>query len=326
MTRFFCFIALAAALAGCRSNGSTFKYDAQGAPYEMVLVADHAVWQGPAGDSLRESFYKRFPGVNREETSWDVLRVLPGDFKRNVTRHRNVVITRIDTAVHQPRLALANDIYARPQTVITASARDLASLERLLDSTRADIMLLLERAEKDRDVAAASRHTPVPVAEAIRSKFGFEMSTGPGYTVRSEGENFLWLSYEMPTASQGIVIYTYPFAGSPDMLIGPLAARRNEFVARIPGENPDSRMATADDFQNLVYKTVDGRSWAELHGFWRVEGDFMGGPFTNFSTYDAPRGRVIAIDFYVYAPDPRSTQRNLIKQLEHLIHTVKIPD
>lgn len=324
MKRTFLILLAALTLAGCRSNNSSFKIDAQGAPYEMVLVAEHNVWQGPAGDSLRESFYRRFPGVNREETSWDVLRVRHADFKRNITTHRNVLVTRIDTALAAPQLSLANDIYARPQTVITASAPDLPSLERLLDTTRNDIMMLLERAEKDRDVAAATKHTPAQIAELIRSKFGIEMSTGPGYTVRSEGDGFLWLSYEMPTASQGLVIYTYPFSGSPDMRQDSLAARRSAHVRQIPGENQGSYMATSGDFQNLLYKSISGRSWAELHGFWRVEGDFMGGPFTNFSTYDAANGRVIAIDCYVYAPDPRTTQRNLIKQLEHLIYTVKI--
>ncbi len=219
---------------------------------------------------------------------------------------------------------MANDLHAKPQTVLRATAPDAASLAKLIGDSRDDIMLLLENAEKDRDVTAARKHTPPRIAELIEEKFGFEMSTGPGYTVRSDSEDFLWLSYEMPTSSQGIVIYTYPFSGVKDFDRDNIISRRNEFASRIPGENPGSHMATNPDYVSLAYKTIDGRPWSEMHGFWEVTGDFMGGPFTNYSTLDAANQRVIAIDFYVYSPDPRLSQRNYIRQLEHFIYTVNI--
>ncbi|MDR2913072.1 MAG: DUF4837 family protein [Alistipes sp.] len=302
----------------------SFKYDAQGAPYEIVLVADHDVWDGPAGDSLRATFHRRYPMINREETTFDILRVLPSGFNRLVTRHHNVLIADIDPAYTSPALTIARDVYAQPQMVLSASAPDMTSLAQLVADNADDILLALETAEKDRDVANATTHTPPAVSELIRSKFGFEMSTGPGYEVRSESEDFLWLSYEMPVSSQGIVIYSYPFSGVRDFERDNLIARRNEFMARIPGENPGSHMATVNDYVSLLYKRIDGRQWAEMHGFWDVRGDFMGGPYTNYSTFDAARQRVISIDFYVYSPDPRLSQRNYIRQLEHFIYTTRI--
>ncbi len=68
---------------------------------------------------------------------------------------------------------------------------------------------------------------------------------------------------------------------------------------------------------------LHGRLWVELRGFWDVEGDFMGGPYTNYSTFDAANQRVVTIDFYVYSPDTRLSQRNYIRQLEHYLYTVK---
>ena len=328
MKRFFIsslFVAVVLLAAGCGGSNSTYKYNSQGAPYEIVVVADHDVWNGPAGDSLRGVFNRQFPMINREETSFDVLRVLPSGFKKLNMRHRNVMLLTVDPARTEASLGVAKDTYAHPQIILSASAPDAASLAALMNEKRDDIMLLLENAEKDRDVADARSNTPAQIASLIKEKFGFEMSTGPGYTVRSESEDFLWLSYEMPTSSQGIVIYTYPFSAEQDFDKETLLARRDWFVARIPGENPGSHMATNSDFIDLIYKKIDGRQWAELQGFWRVEGDFMGGPYRNFSTLDAANKRVIAIDFYVFSPDPRLSQRNYIKQLEHFIYTVKIP-
>jgi hypothetical protein len=317
--------ALSVSLAGC-GNDTAFQHTAQGAPYEIVVVADHNVWDGPAGDSIRAMFYQRYPMINSEETSFDVLRVLPSGFKRLVTQHRNVMVATIDP--DQPErtsLNVSMDAYAKPQIVLNATAPDAASLARLIGSNRDDVMLALENAEKDRDVAAARGHTPPQIASLVKEKFGFEMSTGPGYTVRSESDNFLWLSYEMPTASQGIVIYTYPFSEPGDFELEKLLARRDDFVSRIPGENPGSYMSSNPEFASLLYKKIEGRQWAELHGFWDVRGDFMGGPYTNYSTLDAANRRIIAIDFYVYCPDRRLSQRNYIKQLEHFLYTVNIP-
>ncbi|MDR2894167.1 MAG: DUF4837 family protein [Alistipes sp.] len=326
MARFSIFGVLAAVVllaAGC-GTGEAFKNTAQGAPYEIVVVADHDVWDSPAGDSIRTIFSLQVPMVNRQETFFDVLRVLPSGFDRLVTRHRNIMITAIDPTASRSSLTVNRDIYARPQIVLSATAPDAQSLAELISFNRENIELALESAEKDRDVEAAMGHTPPEIAAAITEKFGFEMSTGPGYTVRSESEDFLWLSYETPASSQGIVIYSYPFSGVKDFETEPLLARRNEFVARIPGENPGSHMTSNPEFTSLLYKMIGGRAWSELHGFWDVEGDFMGGPYTSFSTLDAARQRVVAIDFYVYSPDPRFSQRNLIRQLEHFIYTVKI--
>ncbi len=105
-------LALAAALAllaGCTGSG-IYKYDAQGAPYEIVVVADHNVWDGPAGDTLRATFYRQFPMVNRQETTFDVLRVLPSGFKKLVTRHRNVLIALVDETLTAPALTVSRDM------------------------------------------------------------------------------------------------------------------------------------------------------------------------------------------------------------------------
>lgn len=316
--------AAALAMAGCRERGE-YKMQVQGAPYELVVVADHPTWDGAVGDTLRSMFHEQFPMVNRQETRFDLLRVLPEGFKKLVVRHRNILILNVDKQFAEPSVGLYNDLYAAPQTVITANAPDAASMLDLIVANRDDVMLLFEDAERRRDVAQASKHTPEPVKKLINEKFGFDMGTGSGFAVRSEAENFLWLSYEMPASSQGIIIYTYPFSGLKDFDRANLLKRRDEFAAFVPGENPGSHMTTNPDYTELVYKKIDGRQWAEMHGFWDVKGDFMGGPFVNYSTLDAANQRVVAIDFYVYSPDPRLSQRNYKKQLEHYLYTVKFP-
>jgi hypothetical protein len=45
----------------------------------------------------------------------------------------------------------------------------------------------------------------------------------------------------------------------------------------------------------------------------------MGGPFVSYSTYDAATNEITTIMFALYAPEDR--QRNLLRELEHLIYS-----
>ena len=322
-------------MAGCgdkyerQKSSSGYKPKSQGAPYELVVVADHGVWDGQPGDTIRSIFYKQVPMVNRQETIYDVLRVLPNGFRKLVTRHPNVLILNVDKELENTEIQLHYDVYASPQMVLVANAPDNASMTGLIDTHRDEILLLLEKAERDRDLANARQYGPKQIKKLIKEKFGFDMDVTPGFTVCSDKPDFLWMSYEMPVSSQGIIIYTYPFSGLKDFTEENLLRRRDEFAALIPGGNPGSHMATNPEFTEMLYKQINGRSWSEMHGFWDVTGDFMGGPYVNYSTIDVANQRVVAIDFYVYSPSTQNTkmsQRNYKKQLEHFIYSVKIPE
>jgi hypothetical protein len=318
-----------AVVASCGGSGAGYKVASQGAPYELVIVADNPQWDGAVGDTLRSIFGQRVPMVNREETMFDVLRVVPSGFRKLVVRHPNILIINVDPKFAEPAVQLSYDAYASPQIVLTLDAPDNASMTALLGSHRDEIVMLLEKAERDRDLDNAEKFGPAEIKEAIRQQFGFAMDVTPGFAIRSQKDNFLWLSYEMPTSSQGVIIYTYPFSGVSDCEKASLVARRNEFVGLVPGENAGWYMTTNPEFTELIYKKIGDRSWSEMHGFWDVAGDFMGGPYVNYSTLDAARQRVVAIDFYVYSPsttNTRRSQRNYKNQLQHFIYSVQFPE
>lgn len=59
----------------------------------------------------------------------------------------------------------------------------------------------------------------------------------------------------------------------------------------------------------------------ETRCLWKVEGDFMGGPFINYTYIDEKNNRVIMLDGYLYSP--RKPKRDLLKQLEAILYTYK---
>ena len=46
----------------------------------------------------------------------------------------------------------------------------------------------------------------------------------------------------------------------------------------------------------------NGEIAAEIKGLWRMENDFMGGPFYSLTMYDKDNARLVTVEGYAYAP------------------------
>jgi len=56
-----------------------------------------------------------------------------------------------------------------------------------------------------------------------------------------------------------------------------------------------------------------------MRGLWKVQNDFMGGPFVNVSFLDSVNNRIICMDAYVYRPN--KDKRELLRELEAVMYT-----
>jgi len=61
---------------------------------------------------------------------------------------------------------------------------------------------------------------------------------------------------------------------------------------------------------------------SEMRGLWRLEKDFMGGPYISLAELDASNQRVVVAFGYVYAPS--KDKRNLLQQVEAMVYTLKL--
>jgi hypothetical protein len=68
---------------------------------------------------------------------------------------------------------------------------------------------------------------------------------------------------------------------------------------------------------------LDGRFALETRGLWRVEGDFMGGPFLSYTLFDEENGQIVTLEGFVYAPD--MDKRRLLFELEAIMNSLKLP-
>ncbi len=321
-------LVIALAAGGCdafRTLSGSRQKTAQGAPYEVLVVCEQSQWTGEAGDTLRSVLTAPVPYLNQTEPLFDVLRVRRQDLKGMLAEHRNILQVVENPALDRASAAVEYDLTAAPQIVLTVQGPDRRALTDYLSEHRAELVQVLEMAERDRDIRFAETYGAPAVERAAERTFGIEMNVPKGYILAAEQPDFIWARCEYPTASQGFMIYSYPYEGPETLSAEALLAARNRFAARIPGPSDGSYMTTSDAFApGYRMFRLEGRLWCELRGFWDVAGDFMGGPFVSYSTVDTATGRVVTLDGYVYSP--KLHKRNFVRGVEHLLYTVHLPE
>lgn len=305
---------------------TTNKVSSQGAPYELIVVCNQPEWESSLGDSLRVVLSAEIPYLAQEEPYFNVLRVTASSYNNLVAKHRNIMVCVVDPALEETSMVVEWNVAAEPQIVATLQGATVEDMAQYVGENSQNIRYLFESAERDRSIYFAERFSIESLDRLIETKFGVKMNIPQGYTFRSESEDFLWISHEYPTASQGLIIYSYPAQGSAVEALSEesLLAARNRFVKRVPGPSDGSFMSTYMEIeQDYRAFRLEGRLWVEMRGLWDVEGDFMGGPYVNYSTLDTESNRVFSIDMYVYSP--KLGKRNFLRALEHLLYSVEIP-
>ncbi len=321
ITLFVAMLTSCDALSTVSSNSVT----SQGAPYELIVVCNQAEWEGALGDTLKATFREQIPYLTQAEPLFTTYRVTHQSYENLIPRHRNIFIVNIVTTLTEPSIIVEYDVNATPQVIMTLQAQSPSTALEYFMENRSAVMQILEGAERSRDVAYANKFNVASIEKIIKDKFDVDMKIPQGYTLRSEMQDFVWISYEYPIASQGVLIYSYPAEnGVQSLKWEPLLAARNRFAALVPGPSANSFMSTfievEPDYRAL---RINGRAWAELRGLWQVTGDFMGGPYVSYSTIDERTGRIFTIDGYVYSP--KHGKRNFLRGIEHLVYGVSIP-
>lgn len=320
-----------AGFAGCDAFHSLLNSDAsnaQGKPYELIVVCPQREWTGAVGDTLRAIFTAPVLYLPQTEPHFDVLRVTERGFTGLVVNHRNILKVVVDPALEKSSVGVQYDLAAQPQIVLTLQGPDDASLVEYLSAHREELLQVLEQAERDRDIRYNTQYDAQGVTSAVRKVFDVAMKVPKGYVLAKEEPDFVWARYEYPKASQGFFIYSYPYEGPESLSAGALLAARNRFAARIPGPSDGSYMTTSDAFEP-TYRMfrLEGRLWCEMRGFWDVKGDYMGGPYVSYTTVDTRTNRVFTFDGYVYAPDlNKPRKRNYMRGIEHLLYTIRFPE
>ena len=307
------------------------KKPIQGGAYEVLVVCNNAEWESSLGTKLRELLEQPVEMLNQNEPMFNVLRVSANDFRHLLIQHRNILKVVISDKVTQAQIVAQYDVDAAPQIVLTFQAPTQQAALEYLNTNGDALVKVLEIAERNRTIAYAEKHNVKVLNDLLRSEFDIEVRIPKGYELRSQSKDFIWASYEFPTASQGFFCYSYPYRGKGSLTADYLVAMRNNFAKRIPGPSDGSYMITVEQIPDAegrsaiplrpLYRTVvvNGREWIEMRGFWDVENDYMGGPFITHVVYSPDGKYMIGIEGFVFAPKHDKIQH--LRDVEAIVYS-----
>ena len=59
----------------------------------------------------------------------------------------------------------------------------------------------------------------------------------------------------------------------------------------------------------------------EMRGMWKVENDYMGGPFVSYTFVNPTPGKLVTVEGFYYEPNQK--KRNMMLQLESIAYSLK---
>lgn len=317
---------LGVAIFSCSNDGQVMHKNITGTASEMVVVISKDSWEGTAGKLIRQTMAQPQLGLPQDEPIFDVINVPHAAFKSIFKSTRNIIQTSISANVEKEGISFTDDVWAYPQATVQIRAKTAEKFEDLFNENKDKILTYFMSAEKERLTMNYKKFYEKAVYNVLDKDFGVTMKVPPGFQIADQKKDFIWYKYETPDISQGIILYTIPYVSDSTFTVNYLLPIHDKILkGNIPGPTEGSYMAIEKQFdQTFNVFEHNGNYAAEMRGLWRLENDFMGGPYISLAELDASNQRVVVAYGYVYAPS--KDKRNFLRQVEAMIYSLKMND
>lgn len=322
-------------LGGCGSSDQqTYLPGRVGPVGEMVVVLPQKYWDSAIVDAIRSVTDRPYELLPQAESSVDVALLDPSEFDRFWKPHRNVLVVdladRIDT--QEPSLKVYRNKYASDQIYAEAKGKTAADVAEVIRNQGDQLVRAIQSAELKR-VADLIRSNLNEVLRAeVAENWKLHIDFPRDARKVTENENFLWVQREITRMKggnnhdikQGFFVYTYPYESDSVFSFHWQIKKRNDMLYRYVQGQPVGSFMTTEMELIPSYEEIsfEGRFASEIRGLWKMENDFMGGPFVMITFFDEANQRIVTLEGYAYAP--YFNKREYIREAEAILKTVKI--
>ena len=301
------------------------KPSASGRPGELVIVIDSTVWQGPAGDIIRDSLMCAYPAIPQYEPTFTIVTIDPSGFRNILKNHRNILIIDVGPISGDGKYSLTykRDVWSTPQLVLNLRVSGMDEMETAVRTMAASIRDKFTSEEQSRMVGEYHNSRQSVVSKKISDMMHIQMHVKDDYIVAKESDSYMWIRKETIHTSIGIQLQRLPYFSDKSFdPVSILNVRDSLCKKYIEGPTSGSFMTTEYNFPWIsTQTTLDSCYTIEISGLWKVEGDFMGGPFRTWLIHDRINQSLLFVDAYVYAP--KFNKREYVKDLESLVYSIR---
>ena len=306
-------------LASCTESKNKSP-NSTGRGSEIIVVCSKPVWNSSVGDTIRGVLMQYMQGLPEAEPEYTLINIPENNFSKFLQSHRNVLIVDIKSKYKNGKVETLRNVWSHPQRVIKIKAGSDTAFINLFAKHSEAIKELFNQNERARFRAMNALNRNYVAEKLLSDEFGIKMVISKDFYQAKKMSDFVWLRSETTANSLGIMIYTYPYTDTAQMNPAAVRAVRDHYTKLyIPGPLDGSYMTIEHEFYPPVSRKIIFKKMfaVETRGLWKTVGDFMGGPFINYTIVDAPRHRIVVFDGYVYYPN--KSKRNYVRQLESII-------
>ncbi len=295
-----------------------------GASGELIWVMEKVKWESNLGDSIRLFMMQDVDALPQPEPTLKVVQIPFDAFSDIFKTHRNIVLVRISPETEKSSVVIEHDKWSRPQVVVHINTPNETEFLEVFATYRQNLLDTFVYAEKMRYLDSYKKFPVINIENVLQNQYKMSLTIPKGYVMDVNKDNFAWISHETNKITQALLIYSYPYTDTSNFATFEMIRKRDSILAlHVPGPSEGSFMTTEKRLP--IHKKEffnNGNYTCELRGLWRVEGDFMGGPFVSHSVVDTIRNRVVTVDAFVYAG--KLDKRNYVWQVEAILYSLKM--
>ncbi len=292
---------------------------------DLLVVVDSFYYNHQTGTAIQEIFSQEQVGLPQREALFNIIQVPHRSFARIFETMRNIIMVDIEPE-SKIKLTVTKDVWANSQLVITITAPSDKIAAATINKNAEALLAYFNDKELERLQAKYKVNSHSKNAQFLTKNFKLSLHLDELYIVAKQTKDFVWLRKDKTAGghpiSQGILIYTYPYVSDSTFEVSSLVAKRNYYTGKyVKGGVENSYMISYPEYVPVQKEiSLNGVYVNELRGLWDMHGDFMAGPYINYTLVDEKRNRVICLDGYVYAP--KFDKREYVRELEALIKTI----
>lgn len=316
-----------ALMASCSNNkgDSLFVPSVGGNAYDLMIVGNKTIWDGPTGRCLFDLFDQEMDGLPQSEPLFTILFLETHNFTNIVHPMRNLLFYHIDSTQYtQGKVSFSRDRWANTQAIVKVTAPNQEEAIRVIKESGQQIIDFYVDMECERGILYFSKYRNDKGINIVKDEIGVKLAIPNFINKIKRGEKFVWLSNGSLDVRQDIFVYRTPYKDSTDFSLNRIIEKRDSITKiYIEGPSEGSYMTTETSVIPPVARQFyyNKKKCVEVRGLWRTEGDFMGGPFVSRTFLDKTNNEIITVEAFVYAPQHK--KRNKIRQTEAVLHSLE---
>ena len=291
------FVLLFLFLVSC-DGGKQILPKSTGSANEIIVVVSDFLWDKYPGKAVKEIFEKDYPGLPQSEPFFNIIRIKPVDFTTIFKTHQNIIL--ISESQQEGK---KNNFWASPQVVIGLQWSTERDNTKLIEKCKNYSAIFYQnQLKKVTEKFSLSNNT-------IHSNFQIDVKIPSEYTILSDSTNLFWATYNPKKSDliKQILIFK--------INVNELSFQENLILKVDSVLEKTLKGKDENNFIQIEKRFPLQISGNTYRGLWKMEQEFMGGPFL-MKIQKQNQGKIIVSIGIVFAPG--DTKKRFIVEMDAL--------